>query len=68
MNTGFIADGRYFTEPIVQTFNFADVLRFSEIITTLGIYSMSMATGNMDYISSLLCVIGVTYFWPTMID
>jgi len=60
--------GRYFADLIVHTFHFADVLRFSEFITTLGIYSMSMATGNMDYIYALLFAIGVTYFWPTIID
>jgi len=33
----------------------------------LGIFSMSMATGPMVYLSAILFALGVTYFWPTMI-
>jgi len=67
MVTGVMAVGRFFAGPIVHKFNPAGVLLFSSIVTTLGIYSMSMATGNMVYVSALLFAIGVTYFWPTMI-
>jgi len=67
MVTGVMAVGRFFAGPIVHKFNPAGVLLFSAIVTTLGIYSMSMATGYMVYVSALLFAIGVTYFWPTMI-
>jgi MFS family permease len=67
MITGVMAIGRYFAGPIIHKFNPAGVLLYSAIVTTLGIYSMSMATGNMVYVSALLFALGVTYFWPTMI-
>jgi len=67
MVTGVMAVGRYFAGPIVHKFNPSGVLLYSAIVTTIGIYSMSIATGNMVYISALLFALGVTYFWPTMI-
>jgi len=67
MITGVMAVGRYFAGPIINKFNPAGVLLYSAIVTTLGIYSMSIATGNMVYVSALLFALGVTYFWPTMI-
>ncbi|WP_085297399.1 MFS transporter [Cognaticolwellia mytili] len=67
MITGVMAVGRYFAGPIITKFNPAGVLLYSAIVTTLGIYSMSIATGNMVYVSALLFALGVTYFWPTMI-
>jgi MFS family permease len=67
MVTGVMALGRYFAGPIIHRFNPAGVLLYSAIVTTLGIYSMSIATGNMIYVSALLFAFGVTYFWPTMI-
>jgi len=67
MITGVMAIGRYFAGPIVHKFNPAGVLLYSAIVTTLGIYLMSMATGNMVYVAALLFALGVTYFWPTMI-
>jgi len=67
MITGVMAVGRYFAGPIVRKLNPAGVLLYSAIVTTLGIYSMSIATGNMVYVSALLFALGVTYFWPTMI-
>jgi len=67
MITGIMAVGRYFAGPIVHKLNPSGVLLYSAIVTTLGIYSMSIATGNMVYVSALLFALGVTYFWPTMI-
>ena len=65
--TGVMAIGRFFAGPIVHRFNPTGVLLYSAVVTTLGIYSMSIATGNMVYVSALLFALGVTYFWPTMI-
>jgi len=67
MITGVMAVGRYFAGPIVHKLNPAGVLLYSAIVTTIGIYSMSMATGYMVYVSALLFALGCTYFWPTMI-
>lgn len=67
MITGVMAVGRYFSGPIVHRLNAYGVLLYSAIVTTLGIYLMSTATGSMVYLSALIFALGVTYFWPTMI-
>lgn len=67
MVTGVMAVGRYFAGPLVHRFNPAGVLLYSAIMTSIGIYTMSIASGNMVYISALIFALGVTYFWPTMI-
>lgn len=67
MITGVMAVGRYFAGPLVHRLNPSGVLFASAIFTTLGIFSMSVATGPLVYVSALIFAIGVTYFWPTMI-
>jgi len=65
--TGLMAVGRYFAGPLIQRLNPVGVLFASSVVATLGIYSMSLATGNMVYLAAILFAIGVTYFWPTMV-
>lgn len=65
--TGVMALGRYFAGPIVEAFNPAGVLWMSAIVTTIGIYLLSIASGPLVYISAVVFALGVTYFWPTMI-
>ncbi len=67
MITGVMAIGRFFAGPIIHKLNPAGVLLYSAVVTTIGIYSMSIATGNLVYVSALIFALGVTYFWPTMI-
>ncbi|WP_323847134.1 MFS transporter [Microbulbifer magnicolonia] len=67
MITGVMAIGRYFAAPIVKKLNPEGVLLYSAIVTSIGIYSMSVSTGHMLYISALIFAFGVTYFWPTML-
>ena len=67
MVTGIMAIGRYFAGPIVHRINPIGVLLMSAIITTLAVYSMSMAEGAMIYAAAILFALGVCYFWPTMI-
>ena len=67
MITGVMAVGRYFAGPLVHRLNPSGVLFASAVITSIGIYTMSIATGNMVYVAALLFALGVTYFWPTMI-
>jgi len=67
MITGIMAVGRYFAGPLVHRLNPVGVLCISSLIATLGVYSMSLATGPMVYFSAILFALGVTYFWPTMI-
>ncbi len=65
--TGVMAIGRFFAGPIIHSINPTGVLLCSAIIATMGIYSMSIATGYGVYFSALLFAIGITYFWPTML-
>lgn len=67
MITGVMAIGRFFAGPIIHKLNPSGVLLYSAVVTTLGIYLMSIATGHMVYVSALLFALGVTYFWPTMV-
>lgn len=65
--TGVMAVGRYFAGPIVHKFNPIGVLLASAIVTTLGLYLLSITTGPATYACAVVFAIGVTYFWPTMI-
>lgn len=65
--TGIMAIGRYFSAPLIERFSSIGVLLLSAVLATVGIYSMSIATGNLVYISAVLFAFGVTYFWPTML-
>jgi MFS family permease len=67
MVTGIMATGRYFAGPIVHRLNPIGVLLMSAVITTLAVYSMSIAEGGMIYAAAILFALGVCYFWPTMI-
>ncbi|MEH6679723.1 MAG: MFS transporter [Sediminicola sp.] len=67
MVTGIMAVGRYFAGPIIHKLNPTGVLWMSAIITTLAVYSMSIADGSMIYFAAILFALGVCYFWPTMI-
>lgn len=65
--TGLMALGRYFAGPLVHRLNPAGVLLASAIISALGIYMLSIATGPMVYVAAIMFAIGICYFWPTMI-
>jgi len=65
--TGLMALGRFFAGPIVEALNPVGVLLMSAIVTTIGIYLLSSASGSMVYVSAMVFALGVTYFWPCMI-
>lgn len=65
--TGVMAVGRYYAGPLVHKLNPSGILFVSAIISTCGIYMMSIVSGPMIYLAALLFAIGVTYFWPTML-
>ncbi len=67
MVTGIMAVGRYFAGPLIHALNPIGVLLMSAILTTLGLFLMSSASGAMVYISAIIFAVGVCYFWPTMI-
>lgn len=66
--TGLMAIGRYFGGPIIHKLSIPGVLLASAIISLVGIYMMSTATGGMVYIAAIMFAIGVCYFWPNMIS
>jgi fucose permease len=62
-----MAFGRFFAGPLVHAFNPTGVLLFSAIVSALGIYLLSIATGGMTYVAAIVFAIGICYFWPTMV-
>lgn len=67
MVTGIMAVGRYFAGPLIHALNPLGVLLLSAVLTTLGLFLMSSASGVMVYVSAIVFAVGVCYFWPTMI-
>lgn len=65
--TGLMAVARFFAGPIVEALNPVGVLLMSAIVTSIGIYLLSNASGGMIYVAAMVFALGVTYFWPTMI-
>ncbi|MEM7457996.1 MAG: MFS transporter [Pseudomonadota bacterium] len=67
MVTGIMAVGRYFAGPLIHALNPVGVLLMSAVLTALGLFLMSTASGAMVYVSAIVFAFGVCYFWPTMI-
>jgi hypothetical protein len=67
MVTGLMAVGRQFAGSVIHRLHPTGVLLGSAVIATVGIYSLSMASGGMVYVAAILFALGVMYFWPTMI-
>jgi predicted MFS family arabinose efflux permease len=66
--TGLMAIGRYFAGPIIHKLSIPGVLLASAIISLIGIYMMSTASGSMVYVAAILFAVGVCFFWPNMIS
>ena len=62
-----MAVGRGFAGPVVHSFSTPGVLLVSSILAAIGLYWMSMASGNTIFVATAVFAIGVTYFWPTML-
>jgi len=62
-----MALGRFFAGPLIHRLNPIGVLLMSAIVTALGIFLLSIATGGMTYLAAIVFAIGICYFWPTMI-
>lgn len=67
MVTGIMAVGRFFAGPLIHALNPLGVLLMSAVLTSLGLFLMSTASGGMVYVSAIVFAVGVCYFWPTMI-
>lgn len=67
MVTGLMAVGRFFAGPVIHALNPVGVLLMSAIVTSLGLYLMSIASGGFIYLAAIIFAVGVCYFWPTMV-
>jgi len=66
--TGIMAVGRFFAGGLIHRLNPTGVLLGSAIISTLGLWLLSISGGAaMTLFSAAVFAVGVCYFWPTMI-
>lgn len=66
--TGIMAIGRFFAGTLVHRLNPIGVLLGSAVISTLGLWLLSISNGAaMTLMAAVVFAIGVCYFWPTMI-
>jgi MFS family permease len=67
LGTGLMAVGRQFAGPVIHALNPTGVLLASAVVSTAGIYLLSISSGGMVYLATIVFALGVMYFWPTMI-
>jgi len=67
MINGIMAVGRMFAGPFVHKLSPIGMLVASAILSTLGLYAMSHATGSMLFGAAAVFAFGVCFFWPTMV-
>jgi len=64
---GLMAVGRAFAGPFVHKLSPIGMLIMSAVLSTLGLYAMSHATGSMLFGAATVFAFGVCFFWPTMV-
>jgi fucose permease len=64
---GIMAIGRMFAGPFVHKLSPIGMLVMSAILSALGLYAMSHASGNMLFAAATVFAFGVCFFWPTMV-
>jgi MFS family permease len=65
--TGLMAVGRQFAGPFVHKLSPIGMLVMSAVLSTLGLYAMSRASGGMLFAAATIFAFGVCFFWPTML-
>lgn len=66
--TGIMAVGRYFAGPLIHRLNPSGVLLVSSMISAVGLYFLSVASGAaLTLGAAIIFAIGICYFWPTML-
>ncbi len=66
--TGIMAVGRFFAGSLVHRLNPPGVLLGSAILSTAGLFLLSISKGPAaTLLSAAVFAVGVCYFWPTMI-
>ncbi len=64
---GLMAVGRQFAGTFVHRLSPPGMLVVSAILTTLGLFALSKASGNMLFAAATVFALGVCFFWPTML-
>jgi len=65
--TGLMAVGRQCAGPFVHRLSPLGTLLCSSILSVIGLYAMSHASGSMLYVAATIFAFGVCFFWPTML-
>ena len=65
--TGLMAVGRQFAGVFVHRLSPPGMLLVSAILSGLGLYAMSRASGGMLFGAATVFALGVCFFWPTML-
>ena len=64
---GVMTIARYFGGSAVAQFNTVGVLLGSAVLSVVGVYLLSIATGGLVYVAAIIFGLGIAYFWPNMI-
>ncbi len=67
LGTGLMAVGRQFAGPLVHRLHPVGVLLASAVVSAIGLFLLSITTGAVVYLATIVFALGVCYFWPTMI-
>lgn len=65
--TGLMALGRQFAGVFVHRLSAPGMLFGSALLSALGLYLMSQASGGMLFAAATIFAFGVCFFWPTML-
>jgi len=65
--TGLMALGRQCAGAFVHRLSPLGMLLVSAILSGLGLYAMSHASGSMLFAAATVFALGVCFFWPTML-
>ncbi len=67
LDTGVMVLGRAFAKPVLKMISPQLLLLISTILASLGIYLLSVLTGDAVFFAAIIFGMGVCFFWPTML-
>lgn len=65
--TGLMAVGRQIAGVFVHRLSPPGMLLLSAVLSALGLYAMSRASGGLLFAAATVFALGVCFFWPTML-
>ncbi len=65
--TGLMAIGRQFAGVFVHRLSPLGMLLLSAVLSALGLFAMSRASGAGLFVAATVFAVGVCFFWPTML-